>query len=237
MIFMISFNQFSNVISMGLLLEWLPNAKLHTMAVVSKQMVIFTDRERIRRINSKPHLSLFYMGIQKIELLGNLLLRNPDQVKALDLLKIQMTQPDFVSIIKASPSLARLSVYSPPIGNEDCTMIQNLKKLVDLHLIECTQITDEGVFTLIKGLPQLEELHLSRCDQITDASLSAIATGLQSLTMLDIAGCRNITAAAVRRLCTEMPHLHSIRISECFKIFRDDYFSLRAEFPRISIFR
>lgn len=232
---MIPFDPFSDDVFMGRLLEWLPHAKLHTMAVVSKQTVIFTDREKIRRINSNPNY-LFH-GFSKIESVVKLLFRNPDQVKFLNLTSFKITQLDFASIITSSRSLVRLKLYKHPVGNEVCALIaRDLKKLVKLDISWCVGLTDRGVSELSNGLPELQILNLSGSHQITDASLTAIHTGLRSLRKLNIYKCIDITAAAVRKLCEELPNLQWLFIEMgSTTIFVKDFLKLREDFPHIDI--
>lgn len=232
-------NLFSDDLFLERLLQWLPHERLNTMALLSKRMVIFTDREKIQRINSKPYSgysSLYDFGYRKMEVVGNLLLRNPNQLKSLNLWKFTITRLDLASILASSPSLVKLGLSNTSIDDEDCVAIaRDLKNLTDLHLYECKQITDEGVLALSKGLPQLGTLGLSNCDQITDKSLFSIVTGMQSLKVLSIQCCHKITTVGVRRLCTDLPNLLWIDIRNSVRITRDDYFRLREDFPNISI--
>lgn len=99
------------------------------------------------------------------------------------------------------------------IGDQELKMIlQACPKLLDLKLMDCKKITDEGFFEIGKLSPNLARLDLSRT-LITDAVLIDLMTKCTNLYSLDLSRCYQLTARAITEGIRNCPGLKKIYLN------------------------
>ncbi|XP_012576213.1 PREDICTED: F-box/LRR-repeat protein 13 [Condylura cristata] len=111
--------------------------------------------------------------------------------------------------------------YMKIIQNKTGLMILSRhKKLKELSVAECYNITDNGIQAFCKGSLILEHLDVSYCFQLSDESIKALSIYCVNLTSLSIAGCPKITDSAMEMLTAKCHYLHILDISGCI-LFTD----------------
>ena len=110
----------------------------------------------------------------------------------------------------------------------------NLVDLTVLHISE-TSCTDLALHHISRQQKKLQELDISKCGQITDGGLGSIITGLSGLTWLSIADCPKITLSAARQLTrlTKLKHLNIVRNEVDASLMED----LTSSLPKCTIIR
>ncbi len=88
----------------------------------------------------------------------------------------------------------------------------NLLGLTVLHISE-TACTDLSLHHISRQQKKLQELDISKCGQITDGGLGSVITGLSELTWLSIADCPKIAVSAARQL-TKLIKLKHLNVAK-----------------------
>jgi len=118
------------------------------------------------------------------------------------------------------------------------------KKLSELHLANCTQISDKGVEDLLKGCLQLKGFTAKACPLLTGAGFSSTAPSLEWLSLplcgitdsgllttsencknlshLAIPQCRDVSAKTLITAIGRCTHLKELVIVGCLQISRDE---------------
>ncbi|CUS07608.1 unnamed protein product [Tuber aestivum] len=74
------------------------------------------------------------------------------------------------------------------------------RKLVDLDLSRCANLTDQALRSLAGNVPNLEALQLGGCVSLTDSGFTALLPTLGKLTHLDLEECSELTNATLLAL-------------------------------------
>ncbi|XP_060052343.1 F-box and leucine-rich repeat protein 13 isoform X4 [Erinaceus europaeus] len=112
-------------------------------------------------------------------------------------------------------SLLSIDLSGTVISNEALVALSRHKKLKELSLSECYNITDAGIQAFCKGSLILEHLDVSYCSQLSSDIIKALAIYCTNLTFLSIAGCPMITDSAMEILSAKCHYLHILDVSGC----------------------
>ncbi|KAM5236427.1 F-box and leucine-rich repeat protein 13 [Ctenodactylus gundi] len=112
-------------------------------------------------------------------------------------------------------SLISLDISGTGISDEGLITLSRHKKLKELSLSECYNITSFGVEAFCKSSQILEHLDVSYCTQLSDEIIKALSIYCTHLTSLSIAGCPQITNSAMEMLSAKCHYLHILDISGC----------------------
>lgn len=74
------------------------------------------------------------------------------------------------------------------------------RKLVDLDLSRCSNLTDQALRSMAGNVPNLEALQLGGCVSLTDSGFTALLPTLGKLTHLDLEECSELTDATLLAL-------------------------------------
>ena len=81
------------------------------------------------------------------------------------------------------------------------SFVGSFKKLQNLSLAACSQITDNSLVLIANGFKEtLEELDVSYCSPITDFGVQYITKSLRNLKLLNLLCCRRVTDAGLIHL-------------------------------------
>ena len=117
------------------------------------------------------------------------------------------------------------------------TIANGLPQLQSLKIINCDNITDEGMKALATGCPQLQSLDISVCLDITDEGITAVASGCTQLQSLDISGCGDITDAGMKALASGCTQLQSLSMTCCTNITDAGITALANGLPQLQSFK
>ncbi|KAF9933410.1 hypothetical protein BGZ65_004141 [Modicella reniformis] len=81
--------------------------------------------------------------------------------------------------------------HSPPPLAEPC-----FPRLRELHLSDCTFLTDDAIVALAPNVPRLEALSLSFCCALTDVAVEAVCGNCRYLKKLDLSFCGSAVSDA-----------------------------------------
>lgn len=112
-------------------------------------------------------------------------------------------------------SLISVDLSGTSISNEGMSILTKHRRLKELSLSECFNITDTGIRTYCKISMSLEHLDVSFCTQLTDETIRTIAIFCTRITSLNVAGCPKITDAGLEILAAKCHYLHILDISGC----------------------
>ncbi|KAF8567388.1 hypothetical protein P879_01711 [Paragonimus westermani] len=87
-----------------------------------------------------------------------------------------------------------------------------------VQLIQCMDVTNQGVINLVFALPNLTELSLSGCTNVTDECLDAICENLKGLSHLNLSWCSKITDNGLEYVSRSMPALRKLTLDRCVTI-------------------
>ncbi|XP_040591137.1 dynein regulatory complex subunit 6 isoform X3 [Mesocricetus auratus] len=120
-----------------------------------------------------------------------------------------------IEYIASMLSLISIDLSGTSISNEGLTILSRHRKLKELSLSECTNITDLGIRTYCKTSMNLEHLDVSYCSQLSDDIIKTVAIFCTQITSLNIAGCPKITDGGLETLSAKCHYLHILDISGC----------------------
>ncbi|XP_051030769.1 dynein regulatory complex subunit 6 [Phodopus roborovskii] len=120
-----------------------------------------------------------------------------------------------IEYIASMLSLISIDLSGTPISNEGLTILSRHRKLRELSLSECTNITDLGIRTYCKTSLNLEHLDISFCPHLSDDIIKTVAIFCTQITSLNIAGCPKITDGGLETLSAKCHYLHILDISGC----------------------
>nr|XP_048289474.1 dynein regulatory complex subunit 6 isoform X1 [Myodes glareolus] len=112
-------------------------------------------------------------------------------------------------------SLISIDLSGTLITNEGLSTLSRHRRLRELSLSECTNITDLGIRSYCKTSLHLEHLDVSYCAQLTDDIIKSVAIFCTRITSLNIAGCPKITDGGLEALSAKCHYLHILDISGC----------------------
>lgn len=123
----------------------------------------------------------------------------------------------------AFPNIKHLSLYRNKIENSCLPVIfKNFKRLEELYLNRCNQISDIGMLDLnnttkdrypLSNLTNLRVLHLKRCTNITDKTFVDFDP-MPNLRDLDLSEV-DVTAEAIQAIVVKCPKLERLAFNEC----------------------
>ncbi|XP_055468567.1 dynein regulatory complex subunit 6 [Psammomys obesus] len=120
-----------------------------------------------------------------------------------------------VEHIAGMSSLISVDLSGTSISNEGMSILTKHRRLKELSLSECFNITDTGIRTYCKISMCLEHLDVSFCTQLTDETIRTIAIFCTRITSLNVTGCPKITDAGLEILAAKCHYLHILDISGC----------------------
>ncbi|GAB1289431.1 Dynein regulatory complex subunit 6 [Apodemus speciosus] len=125
-----------------------------------------------------------------------------------------------IEYIASMLSLISIDLSGTLISNEKgMTILSRHRKLREISLSECVNITDFGIRAYCKTSLVLEHLDVSYCTQLTDDIIKTIAIFCTRITSLNIAGCpKGITDAGMEILSARCHYLHILDISGCIQL-------------------
>ncbi|XP_031235944.1 dynein regulatory complex subunit 6 [Mastomys coucha] len=115
-------------------------------------------------------------------------------------------------------SLISIDLSGTLISNEGMSILSRHRKLREISLSECVNITDFGIRAYCKTSLDLEHLDVSYCSQLTDDIIKTIAIFCTRITSLNIAGCPKITDSGMEILSARCHYLHILDISGCIRL-------------------
>lgn len=131
-------------------------------------------------------------------------------LKSLNLSRCQISDEDFMTILKACLSLTDLVL-------DDCRKIgdkgyfelaKSLTRLTSLSLVHCA-ISDSALLEIAARTRVLTTLNLSRCDQLTEKGFKDLAKHAFVLKELNVTQC-NVTEATIEQIRQRHPYLNIV---------------------------
>ncbi|XP_028644999.1 dynein regulatory complex subunit 6 isoform X2 [Grammomys surdaster] len=123
-----------------------------------------------------------------------------------------------IEYIASMLSLISIDLSGTLISNEGMAILSRHRKLREVSLSECVNITDFGIRAYCKTSLVLEHLDVSYCTRLTDDIIKTIAIFCTRITSLNIAGCPKITDAGMEILSARCHYLHILDISGCIQL-------------------
>ncbi|NP_796050.2 F-box and leucine-rich repeat protein 13 isoform b [Mus musculus] len=123
-----------------------------------------------------------------------------------------------IEYIASMLSLISVDLSGTLISNEGMTILSRHRKLREVSVSDCVNITDFGIRAYCKTSLLLEHLDVSYCSQLTDDIIKTIAIFCTRITSLNIAGCPKITDAGMEILSARCHYLHILDISGCIQL-------------------
>ncbi|XP_032762967.1 dynein regulatory complex subunit 6 isoform X2 [Rattus rattus] len=123
-----------------------------------------------------------------------------------------------IEYIASMLSLISIDLSGTLISNEGLAILSRHRKLREVSLSECINITDFGIRAFCKTSLALEHLDVSYCTQLTDDIIKTIAIFCTRITSLHIAGCPKITDGGMEILSARCHYLHILDISGCVQL-------------------
>ncbi|XP_052576932.1 dynein regulatory complex subunit 6 [Peromyscus californicus insignis] len=120
-----------------------------------------------------------------------------------------------IECISGMLSLVSIDLSGTLISNESLNILSRHRKLRELSLSECANITDVGIRAYCKTSLFLEHLDISYCRQLSDDIIKTVAIFCTHITSLNIAGCPKITDGGLETLSAKCHYLHILDISGC----------------------
>ncbi|CAH8868081.1 unnamed protein product [Trichobilharzia szidati] len=87
-----------------------------------------------------------------------------------------------------------------------------------MELIQCMDITNQGVMTLAYTLDNLQVLNLSGCSKLTDDGLDVICENLKRLTSLNLSWCAKITDSGIECVACDLILLKKLILDRCTEL-------------------
>ena len=140
----------------------------------------------------------------------------------LDLRDLKINPDELQVLLENLPKLKTLIINSETITDENIGAgLMHLKKLENLDLAGCTQLTAGGICSTLPHLPNLRGLDI-RNIHLIDSDLPVLAPLLTNLTSLSI-GCNvpDITNAGLQILAPCLGKLTSLHIEDCPRLTAD----------------
>ncbi|XP_013365969.1 PREDICTED: F-box/LRR-repeat protein 13 isoform X2 [Chinchilla lanigera] len=173
-----------------------------------RQLVDGPSSTRIRELNLSNCVHLSDITLVKLSErclnLNYLTLRNCEY----------LTNQGIEYIVNLS-SLISLDLSGTVISDEGLIALSKHKKLKELSLSECGNITDAGIEAFCKNSLILEQLDVSYCPQLSENTVKALAIYCTGLTSLSLAGCPQFTDSAIEMLSARCHYLHILDICGC----------------------
>ncbi|ESO82780.1 hypothetical protein LOTGIDRAFT_155802 [Lottia gigantea] len=122
-------------------------------------------------------------------------------------------------IQKNSLKLKSLDFSKTSITNSHLEQIASVfdLKLQKLGLVNCRDITSDGIKKLCKNQKDIDFLDISGCMDVGDHGFGAVTENLINLKVLKASKCQRLTDNAVETL-KSLPSLTTLDLSECYKI-------------------
>uniref|UniRef100_A0A8C2QPE6 F-box and leucine-rich repeat protein 13 n=1 Tax=Cricetulus griseus TaxID=10029 RepID=A0A8C2QPE6_CRIGR len=120
-----------------------------------------------------------------------------------------------IECIANMQSLISIDLSGTSISHEGLALLSRHRKLREVSLSECTNITDMGIRAFCRSSMNLEHLDVSHCSQLSDDIIKAVAIFCTQITSLNIAGCPKITDGGLETLSAKCHYLHILDISGC----------------------
>jgi F-box and leucine-rich repeat protein GRR1 len=106
---------------------------------------------------------------------------------------------DLVQLSRHCSNLKKLELNSFLITDVGLVaMIKNCRKIEEIIIYECEDLTDESLFEISNYCPNLKSLTLQDCEKFTDEGLIYVKKFCQKLTCLNVSRCINITQRSVK---------------------------------------
>ncbi|XP_069681889.1 uncharacterized protein [Periplaneta americana] len=184
------------------------------------------DHTALSQLAEVPKLRLQALHLQYCEQLNNTgiltLTEYQQSLNELDLsLCSRITDQSLLAICRNLKNLSILNIQScRAVTNLGVTELCNLRKLVDLNLSQCEQVTGEGIE---KGLcsyvnPEFRRLYLTALP-LDEKTICLIAEHLPGLTHLDLGWCFNaVTDTSIQAICQHQVWLRSLKLTRCDKV-------------------
>lgn len=164
------------------------------------------------------------------------LLKNPWNLKHLELINFQLQNDELSAITKNLPALECLSVQSHNISDEGLEQLgKNCLNLKILQFIN-KNLTDSGLDKLTQNLPLLELISLEKASNITGAGIAAIACNCKNLRAIQIFYYTKITKENMDQLVENLPKLRYINVLVIEKIYAGQLPNFYQKFPQIRTF-
>ncbi|XP_033610379.1 F-box/LRR-repeat protein 2 isoform X2 [Cryptotermes secundus] len=184
------------------------------------------DNAALSQLAEVPALNLKALDLQFCEQLNNTgILRLTECQQTLVKLELgfcsHISDLSFSAICHNLQNLSKLNMeYCLAITNIGVAELRHLRKLVDLNLSHCEQVTGEGIE---KGLcsyvnPHFQRLYLTALS-LDERTVCRIAESLPGLIHLDLGWCFNaVTDTSIQAVWQHQVWLRSLNVTSCDKI-------------------
>ena len=130
---------------------------------------------------------------------------------------------DDLQLLLDLPGIERIWIESASITDQGVARLASLRRLREIHLIHCSQLTDQSLKLLES--PRLRSLNLTGNSQVSDAGIRSIkrcynltelgleGTRISSASLPFIANCRQLTRLDIghTKVCKRLDELRSLR--------------------------
>ncbi|CAH8612147.1 unnamed protein product [Heterobilharzia americana] len=87
-----------------------------------------------------------------------------------------------------------------------------------MELVQCMDITNQGIMTLAYALNNLQVLNLSGCSKLTDDGLDVICENLKRLVSLNLSWCSKITDSGIECVACDLILLKKLLLDRCTEL-------------------
>jgi F-box/leucine-rich repeat protein 9 len=184
------------------------------------------DNAALSQLAEVPELHLETLHLQSCEQLNNAgILRLTEYQQTLTELDLsncsRIGDPSIIAICHNLKNLSTLNMQScHALTNTGVAELCHLKKLVNLNLSHCQQVTGEGIE---RGLcscvnPQFQRLYLTALS-LHERTVCLIAENLPRLIHLHLGSCLNaVTDTSMQAICQHQVWLRSLKLTHCDKV-------------------
>ncbi|KAL4234914.1 Leucine-rich repeat-containing protein 29 [Mactra antiquata] len=129
------------------------------------------------------------------------------------------TFKNFLDFTVTQQCLTSLNLSKTQIEDENIEELVSTSglSLLELILVGCRNVSDEGISYICKHQPQLRSLDIRECPDLTNCSLMSICSNLSQIRNLYLNKCKQLTDRSVVCL-KKLPLLEVFDLSECFHV-------------------
>ncbi|CAL8088409.1 unnamed protein product [Calicophoron daubneyi] len=130
---------------------------------------------------------------------------------------INVSDESMGAITQVLPELRGLTLQAYHVTDAAFSYFSPKQRLTleTFRLIQCMDITNQGVINLAFALPSLRSLSLSGCTNLSDDGLDIVCENLKKLTSLDISWCAKISDSGLECVACDLVLLKRLILDRC----------------------
>lgn len=111
----------------------------------------------------------------------------------------------------SSSEILELQLFDSDIADDECVdLLKRLPELVDVRIMQCSNITNEALREISESHPALQSFTITNSNHITDVGINFITSGCTLIRSLFFIKCAKITDLGlgyIGKYCPELRHL------------------------------